>query len=392
MSSQVDTFLTLGVLFLLGFMADIVGRKINLPRVTLLLVVGMILGPGGVHLISEVHLPWLNILADMALLLVGFLLGEHFTLSSLRHQGRLVVTLAAMLVVATVGIVVGGMLMVGISLELALLFAGIATATDPAATTDVIRETGARGPFTQTLLGIVAIDDAMGLVAFSLLLAAAQTISGGGSAWEPLLHGLWEVGGGCLIGLFWGLAMSRWLDRGQTGENTLVGALSMIFLAGGMAIWLETSFLLAAMVQGAVLVNLGVWRERPFRIVERVIWPFLILFFVFAGSSLQPELLPALGGVGLAYILLRIVGRIMGGALGASCCDAPPDMRRWMGLALLPQAGVALGMAMIASQRLPELGKILLPVVIASTVLFEVIGPIITRQALIRVGEARIKE
>jgi Kef-type K+ transport system membrane component KefB len=177
--------------------------------------------------------------------------------------------------------------------------------------------------------------------------------------------------------------------RIRPGEPSLVEALGVVFLCGGIAIWLKVSFLLASMVLGCVVANLARHHIRPFHAIEGIEWPFMILFFVLAGASLQFETLFQIGLVGSAYIILRIIGRLLGGWIGGAITHAKPLMRRWMGIALMPQAGVALGMALVTIEHRPDLGEIILPVVIASTVLFELIGPVLTRIGLSHVGEVR---
>jgi Kef-type K+ transport system membrane component KefB len=141
------------------------------------------------------------------------------------------------------------------------------------------------------------------------------------------------------------------------------------------------------MVLGAVVANLARHHKRPFHAIEGIEWPFLILFFILAGASLQIDSLATVGLLGAAYIILRIVGRLIGAWAGGVLSNADPLIRRWMGVALMPQAGVALGMALVATQRLPDLSDIILPVVIGATVVFEVIGPVLTRRVLILAGE-----
>ena len=186
--------------------------------------------------------------------------------------------------------------------------------------------------------------------------------------------------------------MAYLTGRIQQGEPTLVEALGVVFLCGGIAIWLKVSFLLASMVLGIVVTNLARHHTRPFHAIENIEWPFLILFFVLAGASLHIKSLSQIGLVGSAYIILRIIGRFLGAWGGGAISHAEPLLRRWMGMALMPQAGIALGMALVVTQRFPHLGKIILPVVIGATVIFEVIGPVLTRIALVRVGEARTDE
>ena len=172
--------------------------------------------------------------------------------------------------------------------------------------------------------------------------------------------------------------------RIRPGRPTLVEAVGLVFLCGGLAIWLDVSFLLAAMMMGVVVANRASHHERPFHAIENIEWPFMILFFVLSGASLELRDLLLAGVVGTGYIVLRILGRLVGAWLGGLLSNASPNLRRWMGLALLPQAGVALGMALVARQRYPDLGETILPVIIGSTILFELIGPIFTRSALDR--------
>jgi Kef-type K+ transport system membrane component KefB len=389
MDDTAKTLITLGVLFLLGLATDAIGHRTRLPRVTLLLIFGFAIGPAGLGFLCPNEEKWFSVVANMALIMIGFLLGEKFALSSLRQHGKLVLWLSVSEVVATASVVLIGLLLIGVQMDIALLLAGISTATDPAATTDVVHETKADGVFTRTMLGIVAVDDAWGLIVFSLMLTAAQAFSGQGDSIAPLLTGAWELGGALLVGIGLGIPMAYLTGRIRPGEPTLVEALGVVFLCGGIAIWLGVSFLLASMVLGCVVANLARHHIRPFRAIEGIEWPFMILFFVLAGASLHTETLFQIGFVGSAYIILRIIGRLLGAWTGGGISHADPLMRRWMGMALMPQAGVALGMALVAMQRRPDLGEIILPIVIASTVLFELIGPVLTRTGLIHVGEVR---
>jgi Kef-type K+ transport system membrane component KefB len=320
--------------------------------------------------------------------MIGFLLGEKLTISSLRQHGRFVLWFSVAEVVGTALVVLVGLLLIGVQVDISLLLAAIATATAPAATMDVVHETKADGVFARTLLGIVAVDDAWGLIIFSIILTVTQVLSGQGSGIEPLLTGAWELGGALLLGIGLGIPMAYLTGRIKPGEPTLVEALGIVFLCGGIAIWLEVSFLLASMVLGSVVANLARHHMRPFHAIEGIEWPFMILFFMLAGASLHIEAVYQIGLAGLGYIILRIIGRLLGAWAGGTISHSEPLMRRWMGIALMPQAGVALGMALIASHRRPDLADMIFPVVIASTVFFEVIGPVLTRSALVHVGEA----
>jgi Kef-type K+ transport system membrane component KefB len=389
MDDTAKTLITLGILLLLGLATNAIGQRTRLPRVTLLLIFGFVIGPAGLDFLSPNEEKWFSIVADMALIMIGFLLGEKFNLPLLRQHGKLVLWISVAEVIVTALAVLIGLLLIGLPKDMALLLAGIATATDPAAITDVVHETKADGVFTRAMLGIVAVDDAWGLIVFSCMLTIAQAISGQGGTIGPLLTGAWELGGALLVGIVLGIPMAYVTGRIRPGEPSLVEALGVVFLCGGIAIWLKVSFLLASMVLGCVVANLARHHIRPFHAIEGIEWPFMILFFVLAGASLQFETLFQIGFIGSAYIIFRIIGRLLGGWTGGAISNAKPLMCRWMGIVLMPQAGVALGMALVTVEHRPDLGEIILPVVIASTVLFELIGPVLTRTGLIHVGEVR---
>jgi Kef-type K+ transport system membrane component KefB len=276
----------------------------------------------------------------------------------------------------------------GAGIQLALILAGIAPATAPAATIDVVREARTKGPFRQLLLGIVAVDDAWGLILFSVCSAAAAAVAGMDGYATPLGAAGWEIGGAVLLGVTLGVPAAKLTGLIEPGEPTLSEALGIVFLCGGLAIWLGVSFLIASMVLGVVVANLAKHHRRPFHAIENIEWPFMVLFFVLAGASLQLTALETIGLVGAVYIIARAVGRVLGGWLGGWLCRADTSTRRWIGWALMPQAGVALGMALVASSRSPHLKEIVLPIVISSTILFELAGPVLTRHALRRVERA----
>lgn len=378
----------LGLLFLLGLLTDLLGRRTPLPRVTLLLLAGFAIGPSGLDILPAFQEDWFPVITDIALSMVGFLLGHALTLRSLQQRGKSVLWISIGAVVGTALTVFIGLMLLGIQPELALILAGVALATDPAATIDVIRQTRSKGEFSKILESVVAIDDAWGLIIFSFLLAFAQAISGNGDGWHTLLLGGYEIGGAILLGLVLGIPMAYITGRLKPGEPTQAEALGLVLLCGGLAVWLQVSFILAGMVLGATVANLATHHRRPFTAIEGIEWPFMILFFILAGASLDIQALQATSLLGVAYILLRLLGRIIGAWGGGAVCGANPILQRWMGMALWPQAGVALGMALLASQHFPTLKDIILPITIGSTILFELIGPLMTRTALLKASDA----
>lgn len=381
--NEMPILLILGALFLLGLAADLVGRRTAIPRVTLLILCGLAVGPAGFNLLPQKLIEdWFPPLTTLALSLIGFLLGHKLSFKELRKHGRIVIGI-------TLGETTGALLLVGLALLaigvdpiVAVLLAGIATATAPAATFDVVRESGVTGDFPDTLLAVVALDDAWALFLFSLMMAFAATVSGDGSASFNLLSGLAEIGGSLLLGVALGIPMAYLTGRIRPGEPTLAEAMGFVLLCGGVASWLELSPILSAIVMGSIVASLASHHDRPFHAIEGIEWPFLILFFVLAGASAHIEALLAVSFVTLVYIAVRCIGSYTGARLGARLAGADEVTATWLGLCLFPQAGVALGMALIASQRFPDYEPYLLPVVLASTVAYELVSPAITRRAL----------
>lgn len=380
-------FLTLGCLFLAGLAVEYVGRRTRLPRVSLLIALGIVVGPPGFDLLPGLAAEWHEPLTVIALTMVAFLLGGALTRQDLQRQGRAILMISAAIVLVTLGCVATGLYLIGTSPALALLLAGIATATDPAATRDVIVQTGAKGDFPDTLTGIVAIDDAWGLLAFALVMLAAGALTGESAA-DVIPAAAWELGGALTLGAALGLPAAYLTGRVRPGEPLQMEALAVVFLCAGAAERLGVSPLIAGMTAGALVANLARHHVRPFREIEHIQWPFMLLFFVLAGAALDVAQLAAIGGTGAAFILLRVLGRALGGWSGAALASVPRSYRAWIGPALLPQAGVAVGMALLAGRHFPDLAATLVTLTVGTTVVFELAGPLATALALRRVAAA----
>ncbi|MGR3494848.1 cation:proton antiporter [Citreimonas sp.] len=377
-----QAFIMLGVLFLAGLAADALGARTRLPRVTLLLVLGIVAGPSVLGLIPETAFDWYEALSTVALTLVAFLLGEAFTAEKLRAHGRAILSVSLGVVLATLAGVGLGLWLLGVPPELAIALAAIATATDPAATGETLREAGARGPFAETLKGVVAIDDAWGMIAFALAIVAAQGIAAGVVEAHHVTQALWEVGGAVALGLGLGLPAAYLTGRLRPGEPTRLEALGLVFLAAGLSLWLGVSFLLAAMTTGAVIANLASHHDRAFSEIEAIETPFLVLFFVLAGAAIDWRSVVGLGALGALYVGLRIAARVAGGWVGGQIGGMGARESLWIGPSLLAQAGVAVGMALVSAQALPEHADTILALAIGTTVLFELLGPLALMRAV----------
>jgi Kef-type K+ transport system membrane component KefB len=377
---------TVGALLLAGLLTDTIARRTPLPRVTLLMLLGLAAGPLALDLLPPDSDLWFTAAATVALVMIGFLLGGEFTYSHVKDLEGIVFRVAIVQSVTTAAVVGAGLMLLGAGPEVSLALAGIAVATAPAATLAVVQETGARGRFVDVLKGVVAVDDVIGIVAFSLLVASAGFLEAGALDVGLQLDALQELGGAVALGLALGLPAAALTGRIRAGQATLEEALGLVLLCAGLALWLDVSAILAAIVMGATIANFARHHERPFHEIERIEWPFLVVFFVLAGASLEIDVLDEAGLLAAAYVVLRTLGKVLGPLAAGRHDHEETGSRALLGLALLPQAGVALGLGLVAQTRFPDTGAKVLSVVVIGTVVFELVGPILTKLALRRSG------
>ena len=382
MEHTAEIFLAIGSILLLGLITVYLGKHTFLPRVTLLLIFGIIVGDEVLGMIPHSVSSRFEIIANMALLMIGFLLGGKLTPKLLKKEGRQLLWISLSAALGTTVIVTLALIAMGVSIQIAVLLGCIAAATAPAATVDTVLESHSKNTFSRLLLGIVAIDDVWALILFSLGLALISLINGNQASVAPLLTASYEIFGAILLGTVIGLPAAYLTGRISPGQPMLTEALGLVLTCGGIAMWLEVSFLIAAMTMGAIIANLAKHHDYAFHEIENIEWPFLVLFFILAGASLELGMLAELGLVGLVYLLARIAGKMSGAWVGARVAHASKAVRRWMGMALLPQAGVAIGMALLTANRFPEYRQVILSIVISTTILFELFGPVATRIAI----------
>lgn len=381
--------ISLGSILLLALLASALAERTPLPRVTLLLLLGLVSGPPLLNLIPAELVDHFGAIANITLLMVGFLVGGKLSHHSLAHEGRQVVLISLLAAVGTMASVSLGLLLAGLSWPVAIVLGAVAAGTAPPTVLDVVMQTaGSSGPrrrFGDLLLGIAALDDVWALLLFGIALAVARGTQSGDS--QALMALLWvgrDLGGGALVGLAVGLPAALLTGRIREGQPMLLEALGIVLLCGGLAERFEVSYLVAAVVMGAVVANLARHHDYPFHAIEGIELPFLALFFVLAGASLDVNGLHRIGGLGLAYVLLRSLGKLWGAATGAHWGGSDPLTRRWVGTALLPQAGLAVGMALVASDQLGASSAPVLTLAIGSTVVFELLGAPLVRLAISR--------
>jgi len=389
---MLNPILSLGLLVIAGFVFGRIFNKMGLPSVTGYIVSGIVMGPYGLNIIHKGILNGSDFVSSVALSFIAYTLGKSFTLKSLKKIGKSVLAIS-------IGEVVVSFLMVTLALKfilhqplyLSIVIGAIAPATAPAAVVMVVREYRAKGPLTDTLLGVVAIDDAWGIMlfAFSIALARSLSMSKGivfSSVFHQMSHALLEVVGSLGIGFVVGYIFSKLFKFFKTPTHTLIGIIGVILLTGGICEELKFSILLSNMMLGATIANTIKPSTRAFDILEGFDPPLYLLFFVLAGASLEVTNLKALGLIGLVYVLTRLPGEMLGAYIGARISKAPPNVRKYLGLGLAPQAGVAIGLAIISKIYLPE-GDLILSTIIVTTVIYELIGPPLVKLALRKAKE-----
>ena len=382
MQPHPDVLLIIGIIFILGLTADILGRKTSIPRISFLIVIGIGIGPHGMQLLPQNFVQnWFPDITTIALGMIGFLLGQQFTKKALEKVGQSAFMIALGKVLASFILLCFALILLDIPYQAALILASIASATAPTAIYEVISELKINTPFTKTLLSVVALDDIFALILFSLVLAFLSTDIHN-SIIQGIFSGGFEIISSILIGYALGYPIAKITGRISKGEPLVAEALGSVFLICGLALYLELSTILAAMAMGSAVSTFAKHHQREFHVIKHIRWPFMIMFFLLAGASLHLEALYSIGLIGCVYIFVRIIGFYLGARIAAKLCHAQINIQKYLGLALIPQAGVAIGMALMASQRFEQWSHLILPVILGTTVVFELIGPIISKYAI----------
>ena len=383
-----NILLTIGIAMAAGLLVSRAARAVKLPNVTAFLVAGLVIGPCVAGIISKEQAASMGIISDAALGFIAYSIGGEFKLSYLKKIGKAPLTITVFQGLSTAVCVDVGLILFGVDVPLALLLGAIALATAPAATLMVVRQYKAHGPVTQMLLPVVAMDDALGLMVYSVSSSVAQGMLGGeitvrSMVLTPIVEIVGSVALGAALGLLLAFGARFFASRG----NKLALSIALVLAGVGLCDMLNLSSLLVCMMIGAVMVNLSQQREVLMEQCDRFTPPLFLLFFVLSGAELDLAVLPQVGLIGLGYLVLRCIGKWGGSMLGALTVHADANIRKYLGLTLLPQAGVAIGMAAMVSMRFPEVGQQVNTIVLAGVLIFELVGPIITKLALTKAGE-----
>lgn len=384
-----NIFLACGLIFVLALGTSKLLGRLKFPAVTSYLLLGILIGPYGLKLIPENLVNAVDFIGYFVLGMVAFSLGENFLWREFRRVGREVIIISIAAVLSVLVFVSLALLSIGQSVSIAIIFGAVATATAPMATIMVIREYRAKGSFTNILLEIVAVDDAWGIIVFAIAIAMAKIISFPVIG-NPFAKAMIVVGGeifwALISGSILGILLSVLARYSKTQMESLIFSIGFILIATGISLKLGFSPLMSNMVMGIVVINVT-RRHLFFDVLRRIDWPFYLLFFVLCGTALQIPLLKNLTLIGIVYVTARILGKYAGAYLGGQIAHSEEKVKKYLGFGLIPQAGVALGLAIMAKAEIPSYGNLIFTTVIATTIIFEIIGPFCTKFAISRAGE-----
>ena len=382
---------SIALMLICGFAVTRITKRLRLPNVTAYIVAGILIGPYCLNLVPKGVVSGMDFIADIALAFIAFSTGEFFKFDTLKKSGAKVVVITVFeAVLASVLVFIVTYFMLGLELNFSIVLAALASATAPASTVMTIRQTHARGDFVDTLLQVVALDDVVGLVAYSVAISVALASATGAfhaaSVLKPLAVNVLVFLLGGLFGVFLKLLLHK-----RSTDNRLIVSVALLFAFCGICAMLDVSPLLGCMSMGMIYINLT-GDERLFQQLNYFNPPILLLFFVRSGLNFDLGALvntsESIGTtpllvVGVLSFLVRIIGKYAGAFFGCLVTKKDKKVRNFLGLALIPQAGVAIGLAATGARTLGgEPGKALETIILASSVLYELIGPACAKLSL----------
>lgn len=383
--------LSVGIIILLGLLGGKICHRCMIPRVTGYMLVGLAFGPSVIGLISSQTLENVRIINDIALGLILFAIGGEIELAHLRAMGRKVIIIAlaesftAFILVCLISYLFSKDWGIG------LLLGAISMATAPGVTLLVIREYRARGELTDTLLAVVAINNVLCLVFFRFVFAFYSLVQG-----EPAWHVTFDIFKELIVSIIIGgviaAVITYWEQKIEDLSELLMVIIGGLLLGIGLSKTIGISYLMVCLIIGAITNNMSMMHRLIYAEMRQIEMPFYIAFFVLSGASLELYQLGHLGLLGLAYLIIRPAGKYLGSYLAGRKYGAGKVVHQNLGLALLPQAGVAIGLVLIVSDSHPEMGGIIGTVIFSSVIVYEGIGPFLTKFAIARAGEIHLQE
>ncbi len=393
-----DLLFLIGTAIFLGFAGGKIFNKIKFPAVVGYIVVGIFLGPSLFNIFSIKLVDKMGILSDFALGLVAFSIGNELRIGVLRKMGMGIISIILAESLGAFLIVGLGVYFLTHELYIALIFGALAVASAPAGTWIVLREYKARGPLTNTTLAVVGLDDGLAIIIYGFAAGIARVLiehKDKLSIQNSFIWPLMESGGAIILGVIIGAVLIYIMRKLHDKDDYFKLSIAGIMVCTGLANIFHLSVILANLFLGLTMANIFLMTSRKaVESVSKLAPTVYIVFFVLAGAHLQIGLLPKMGLLGLIYIVGRIIGKLSGAYLGTTLAKAEEKVRKYLGLALLSQAGVAVGLAILVGRTFGQMGpegaylaKLAINTIAATTIIFEIIGPITTKIAITKAGE-----
>ena len=389
-----NPFIGVGIALIVGVLFGKIMNRFKIPAVAGYIIAGLVLGVSGFNLENSIMIEKLSFIGDFALGIIAFNIGSELEVSVIKKLGKPIFIIAffeATLAFAAVTIIT---LILGEKIYTALILGAVASATAPAATVMVLKEMKAKGPLTTTLLGVVAVDDAICLMIYSVASSLAKVFIANKSisAYSIIVPPLVEIFFSLLAGFVLGAILIYILNKCSRDSEIQTLTLGAIIILTGLCIKFNLSSLLASMCLGITVANLSAHSNEVFSTIENFASPVITAFFVLAGARLDIRMIPKIGILGICYLVFRMIGKVSGAYLGAAISKAPETVRKYIGYGLFSQIGVAVGLAIIVSREFKGTGldTKVLTILLATTIITEIIGPLSTKTAIIKAKEANI--
>jgi Kef-type K+ transport system membrane component KefB len=389
-----NEILSVGLILMAALMAGHLAQLARVPEVTGYLLIGVLIGPAALDLISHDNIVTLGFLSDVALGLILFNIGSIFEASNFLRVGPGVVRVTLWEATLAFTLVCLVLVLSGMAWPLALLLGVVAMETAPATTLMVLNEYDAQGPMTDRLLALVALNNVYVLVVFGIVTAGLTFFDSAGESWlftgYRAAHGLlWTTVGSVALGALLGLLMDLWARRAKESGEAMILSIGAVLIAVGASRWLGLSPLISTLALGATVANASPQGDHLLRALGRADPPLYAAFFVLAGAELMPSSVLGLGIIGIAYTVARTAGKIAGATIGLRGQDVPSIVRRQLGFCLISSSSLAVGLTIQIRSAFPEYAPTVTGIVLAAIVIFEIVGPLLTRRALLKAGEAR---
>ena len=383
----------IGIALAIGILGGKLAKLVKLPSVSGYLIAGLFVGPailGSNSILNTDELKRLSFISELALAFIAFSIGSEFVLKDLKQYGTKVLVITVLEVLGAVVLVFCLMYFVfNMGFPFSIVIASMSAATAPAATLLVMKQYRAYGPMTKTLLSVVALDDVVGIIIFGVSMSLAKmSVTGDAITFSQIIKGpVFEIFGSLILGLILGLILTFFARKQKDRDDLQVISIIAILLGVGIANWLGLSPLLTNIVIGMTIVNLMKKSTKVFSSVNDFVAPFYVLFFTFAGASLDLKVLLSVGIIGIAYIFARGIGKYLGAFVGGKLVKAEKATTNYLGLGLLPQGGISIGLSVLVAQQLPEYAVVINTIIMFSVLIYETTGPIFSKLAISLAGE-----